>query len=129
MQAHPPLPQRRRALARRGGLLPLQVETPTTHHGHGDDNEEEEEQEGRGSSIVVAAHSRLMVAGVFVVSRSGSADGKIVVWRLDTLTYYRSFKDADQGIQVRGPREEESPGGCRHVTDETVCCVLCGGGV
>lgn len=48
----------------------------------------------------------LLLDGGSSLIPSGSADGKIVVWRLDTLTYYRSFKDADQGIQVRGPRED-----------------------
>ena len=31
---------------------------------------------------------------------SGSADGKIIVWRLDTLTYHRAFTSAGQSIQV-----------------------------
>lgn len=34
--------------------------------------------------------------------RSGSADGKIIVWRLDTLTYHRAFTSAGQSIQVGG---------------------------
>jgi hypothetical protein len=37
---------------------------------------------------------------VSLMCDSGSADGKIVLFRLESLEYFRSFKDADQGIQV-----------------------------
>jgi hypothetical protein len=33
-------------------------------------------------------------------NNSGSADGKIIVWRLDTLTYHRAFTSAGESIQV-----------------------------